>query len=80
MILIQHEKYDTEKYNTHVQREVELSPPELPMMEKVPKQKCIYIRPIPFNLIGQYHLWRLKISKNSKKSSKTSNSLTLRQF
>ena len=38
-----------EKYNTHVQIEVELSLPELSMMEKGPKQKYVDILPIPFH-------------------------------
>ena len=63
MIIIQQEKYNTEKYNTHVQREVELSPPEFLMIEKGPKQQFIDIRPIQFNLILQYHLWKLQIRK-----------------
>ena len=33
---------------THVQREVELSSPELPMMERVPKQQYVEIRPKSF--------------------------------
>ena len=37
------------KYNTHVQREVELSSPEISMMEKVPKQQYVEIRYIPFH-------------------------------
>ena len=84
-MLIQHEKYNTEKYkqtknNTNVQREVELSLPELSMMEKGPKQQFIDIWPIPFNLIGQYYLLRLKIIGNDKKSRRKFNSLTLRKF
>ena len=43
------EKYNTEKYSTHVQREVELSSPELFMMQKVLKQQYVEIQPIPFN-------------------------------
>ena len=58
MILIQHKKY-----NTRVQIEVELSPPKLPVMNKGSKQQFFDIRPIPFNLIGQYPFWILKISK-----------------
>ena len=66
------------KYNTHVQREVELSPPELSMTEKGTKQQFVEIRHTPFNIIGQYRLWRLQTSENSKKSSRKSNLLTLR--
>ena len=60
MILIQHKKYNTGKNNTknttHVQREVEISPPDILMIGKGPNQKFIEFRHIPFNLIGQYHL------------------------
>ena len=55
-------KAQHKKYNTYVQREIELSPPELSIMEKGPKQQFIDLWPIPFNLIGRYHLWRLQIS------------------
>ena len=43
-----------QKYNTHVQREVELSSPELSMMEKVPKQQydAIWIVPYSYNVNG----------------------------
>ena len=52
MLLIQHEteyteKYNTKQYNTHVQRGVELSSPDLSITEKVPKQKYADIFPIP---------------------------------
>ena len=42
------QKYTTQKYNTHVQRQVELSSPELSMMEKGSKQKSVHIWPITF--------------------------------
>ena len=48
VILIQHEKIQHKKYNTHVQREVGLSSPELSIMEKGPNQKSVEIQPIPF--------------------------------
>ena len=53
MNLIQYKKYNlkkykTKEYNTHLQRLVELSLRELLMMEKVPKQTIVEIRPIPF--------------------------------
>ena len=45
VILIQHEKYNakntTQKYNTHVKIEVELSSPELSMMERGRKQNLL---------------------------------------
>ena len=42
------QKYTTKKYNTHVQREVELYSPELSMTEKLPKKKSVDIWPTPF--------------------------------
>ena len=37
------------KYHTCAQREVELSSPEVSMMEKVPKQRYVEIQAITFN-------------------------------
>ena len=42
-------KNTTQKYNTHVQREVELSSPEFSIMEKGPNQQYVDIRPITFH-------------------------------
>ena len=64
MILKQHKIY-----KTHVQRKDELCPPDISMMERGPKQKFNDIWPTLFHLIGQYHLWRLKIRKTSRKSA-----------
>ena len=41
--------HDNEVKRKHVQREVELSSPELSIMEKVPNQQYVEIRPIPFH-------------------------------
>ena len=38
-----------EEYSTNVQRGVELFSPEISMMGRVPKQKYVMIRPIPFH-------------------------------
>ena len=40
---IQHEGIQHEKYNTHVQRDLELSSPELSTTEKGPKQQYVDI-------------------------------------
>ena len=45
---IQHEGIQHEKYNTHIQRDLELSSPELSTTEKGPKQQYVDIRPLPF--------------------------------
>ena len=36
------------KYNTHVQREVELYLPEISIMETAPKKQHVEIWPVPF--------------------------------
>ena len=41
------EKRNTKQYNTHVKIGVELSSPELAMMEKLTKQQSIEIHSIP---------------------------------
>ena len=61
-----------------MQREVELYPPEISMIVKVTKQQFVEIWHTPFNIIGQYQLWRLQIRKIRKKSRRKSNSFTLR--
>ena len=53
MLLIQHKthnvkKIQLKKYNTHVQREVELSSPELSVMKKRPRQESVEIHHIAF--------------------------------
>ena len=45
------EKYDTEKHSTHVQREVELTSPELSMIEKGPNKQYIEIGIITFQMM-----------------------------
>ena len=43
------QKIKNGKYNTHVQREVELYSTGIPIMEKVQTQQFVKINPIPFH-------------------------------
>ena len=42
------QKRKQEKFNTHIQREVELSSPEISMTEKGPNELYFQINPTPF--------------------------------